>query len=223
MHSHLDFPLLKPQTSIRVPYLCIKGEIEYNDAFILGSQSNYAESMQKKYSRFGVTVKLTLAAVFAALVFVVTSQIPPIPIPATSGYFNVGETVIYVAALVFGASVGALSGGIGAMLADIYLGFGLFAPGTLVIKGIEGAIVGFLNLKLKKHIQNVTLCAVISVIVGGSEMVAGYFLYEQLALGLSLSVALAEAPFNAVQMLVGLIIAVPITHAVLRFFPQLKS
>jgi uncharacterized membrane protein len=189
----------------------------------VGSQSNYAESMQKEYSRFGVTVKLTLAAVFAALVFVVTSQIPPIPIPATSGYFNVGETVIYVAALLFGASVGALSGGIGAMLADIYLGFGVFAPGTLVIKGIEGAIVGFLNLKLKKYIQNVTLCAVISVIVGGSEMVAGYFLYEQLALGLSFSVALAEAPFNAVQMLVGLIIALPIMHAVLRVFPQLKS
>ena len=194
-----------------------------NDAFIAGSQSNYAESMKTEYSRFGITVKLSLAAVFAALVFIVTSQIPPIPIPATSGYFNVGETVIYVAALLFGASVGALSGGIGAMLADIYLGFGVFAPGTLVIKGIEGAIVGFLNLKLKKYIQNVTLCAVISVIVGGSEMVAGYFLYEQLALGLSFSVVLAEAPFNAVQMLVGIIIALPIMHAVLRVFPQLKS
>jgi uncharacterized membrane protein len=197
--------------------------LDNNDAFIVGNQSNYAESMKKEYSKFRVTVKLTLAAVFAALVFIVTSQIPPIPIPATSGYFNVGETVIYVAALLFGASVGALSGGIGAMLADIYLGFGVFAPGTLVIKGIEGAIVGFLNLKLKKYIQNVTLCAVISVIVGGSEMVAGYFLYEQLALGLSFSVALAEAPFNAVQMLVGLIIALPIMHAVLRVFPQLKS
>jgi len=197
--------------------------LDNNDAFIVGNQSNYAESMKKEYSKFRVTVKLTLAAVFAALVFIVTSQIPPIPIPATSGYFNVGETVIYVAALLFGASVGALSGGIGAMLADIYLGFGVFAPGTLVIKGIEGAIVGFLNLKLKKYIQNVTLCAVISVIVGGSEMVAGYFLYEQLALGLSFSVVLAEAPFNAVQMLVGIIIALPIMHAVLRVFPQLKS
>ena len=179
--------------------------------------------MNREYNKFGVTVKLTLAAIFAALVFIVTSQIPPIPIPATSGYFNVGETVIYVAALLFGASVGALSGGIGAMLADVYLGFGVFAPGTLVIKGIEGAIVGFLNLKLKKYIQNVTLCAIISVIVGGSEMVAGYFLYEQLALGLSFSVVLAEAPFNAVQMLVGIIIALPIMHAVLRVFPQLKS
>lgn len=201
----------------------MKVKLDKNDVFILDRQINYAESMKKEYSKLGVTVKLTLAAVFAALVFIVTSQIPPIPIPATSGYFNVGETTIYVAALLFGYSVGALSGGIGAMLADIYLGFGVFAPGTLVIKGTEGAIVGFLNLKLKKHVQNVTLCAVISVIVGGLEMVIGYFLYEQFALGLSFNVALAEVPFNTVQMLVGLIIAVPIIHAVLRIFPQLKS
>jgi uncharacterized membrane protein len=197
--------------------------LDKNDAFISDRQINYTESMKKEYSKLGVTVKLTLAAVFAALVFIVTSQIPPIPIPATSGYFNVGETTIYVAALLFGYSVGALSGGIGAMLGDIYLGFGVFAPGTLAIKGIEGAIVGFLNLKLKKYIQNVTYCAVISVIVGGLEMVAGYFLYEQFALGLAFSVALAEVPINTVQMLVGLIIALPIMHAVLRIFPQLKS
>jgi uncharacterized membrane protein len=38
--------------------------------------------------------KIIAVAIFAALVFVVTSQIPPIPIPATSGYFNIGETTI---------------------------------------------------------------------------------------------------------------------------------
>ena len=175
-------------------------------------------------SIFGGTVlKIVLTAVFAGLVFVVTSQIPPIPIPATSGYFNVGETIIYVAALLFGPLVGSLSGGMGAMLGDIYLGFAVFAPGTLVIKGVEGAIVGFLNLKLRKHIQNTTVCAVISVIIGGLEMVTGYFLYEQIVLGYPFAVALAEVPFNIVQMLVGLIIAVPIMHAVQRVFPQLKS
>jgi len=35
--------------------------------------------------------------------------------------------------------------------------------------------------------------------------------------------ALVEVPFNIVQMLIGLIVAVPIMHAVLRVFPQLKS
>ena len=106
------------------------------------------------------------------------------------------------------------------MLADIYLGFGVFAPGTLVIKGIEGAIVGFLNLRLR-YITNRTLRAVVSVIAGGLEMVSGYFLYEQLVLGSA--AAFAEVPFNIVQMLVGLAIAVPIMHAVQRVFPQLKN
>jgi uncharacterized membrane protein len=180
----------------------------------------------KKDGKFGVAVKITLAAVFAALVFVVTSLIPPIPIPATGGYFNLGEATIYVAALLFSPFVGAFSGGIGAMLADIYLGYGLFAPGTLIIKGVEGAIVGFLNIKLKKYIPNPTVRAITSVIVGGIEMVAGYFLYETLLAvlfpGLEI-VAIVEIPLNIGQMLVGLIIAVPIMHAVLRIFPQLKS
>jgi uncharacterized membrane protein len=184
------------------------------------SSYNVVMPMDKEQGKFGVSSKLTLATVFAALVFIVTSQIPPIPIPATSGYFNVGETIIYVAALLFGSAVGALSGGIGAMLADIYLGFGVFAPGTLVIKGIEGAIVGFLNLRLR-YVTNRTLRAVVSVIAGGLEMVTGYFLYEQLVLGSAL--AFAEVPFNIVQMLVGLAIAVPIMHAVQRVFPQLKN
>jgi uncharacterized membrane protein len=187
---------------------------------IPSSSYNVVMPMDKERSNFGVSIKLTLATVFAALVFIVTSQIPPIPIPATSGYFNVGETIIYVAALLFGSAVGALSGGIGAMLADIYLGFGVFAPGTLVIKGIEGAIVGFLNLRLR-YITNRTLRAVVSIIAGGLEMVTGYFLYEQLVLGSAL--AFAEVPFNIVQMLVGLAIAVPIMHAVQRVFPQLKN
>ena len=184
---------------------------------------NAVNLMKNHYSEFGVTVKITIAAVFAALVFIVTSQIPPIPIPATSGYFNVGETIIYVAALLFGAFVGASSGGIGAMLADVYLGFSVFAPGTMVIKGIEGAIVGILYQKLRKRLPNPTVRAVVSAAVGGLEMVMGYFLYEQLVLGYPFALALAEVPFNIVQMLIGLLIAVPIMHGVLRGFPQLKS
>ena len=151
--------------------------------------------MKKENGKFGVAVNLTLATVFAALVFVVTSQIPPIPIPATG-------------------------------LADIYLGYVYFAPGTLIIKGVEGAIVGFLNIKLKKPVPNPTVRAIISVIAGGTAIVVGYFLYETLLAMLfpSLEIyAIAEIPLNIAQMLIGLIIAVPIMHAVQRIFPQLKS
>jgi uncharacterized membrane protein len=177
---------------------------------------------QQGYNHSAV-FKIIAVAIFAALVFVVTSQIPPIPIPATSGYFNIGETTIYIAALIFGPFVGALAGGIGSALSDAFLGFGLFAPGTFLIKGGEGLIVGFLNTTLRRRISNLTVCATISVLVGGLEMVAGYFLYEQFVIGYPFAVALAEVPFNIVQMFIGLIVAVPVMHAVFRVIPQLKS
>ena len=122
----------------------------------------------------------------------------------------------------FGSYVGAFTGG-SIALADVIVGYGQFAPGTLVIKGLEGAIVGFLNRKLQKYTSNVGLSAAVAVVVGGLEMVAGYFIYEQVVLGYSLPVALAEVPFNIVQMTIGLVVALPIMYAVQRVFPQLKS
>ena len=166
-----------------------------------------------------LAIRLALAAVFSALVCVAT-LIFPIPIPATSGYFNFGETVIYIAALVFGPFVGAVAGGVGAAVADMLVA-PQFAPGTLVIKSLEGAIVGFLYKKLGSHASGRDLKAIIAMIVGGFEMVIGYFLYEQLILGYT--TAATEIPFNIVQMLIGLAVAAPVSLIVFRVFPQLKS
>jgi len=94
-------------------------------------------------------LKLTAAIIFAAMVCVVTLSFT-LNVPVTGGYFNLGETVIYVAALVFGPLVGAVAGGVGAAIADILVA-PPFAVGTLIIKGAEGAIVGFLGKKLTKQ------------------------------------------------------------------------
>ncbi len=69
-----------------------------------------------------------------------------IPIPATSGYFNLGETLIYVAALLFGPFVGAAAGA-GATIADALVA-PQYAPGTFTIKAIEGLLVGILIKKI---------------------------------------------------------------------------
>ncbi len=164
--------------------------------------------------------KVAAAAIFAALVAAATLLFV-IPIPATSGYFNLGETLIYVAALLLGPLVGAVAGA-GASIADALVA-AQYAPGTLTIKAIEGFLVGFLTKRLNRKIKSLTICATIAIVIGGFEMVAGYFLYETLALGYPVALAAVEVPFNIVQMLIGLIIAVPIMHAVLRIFPQLKS
>jgi len=175
-----------------------------------------------KQSTLGAPLKLALAAIFGALAAATTMAFV-IPIPATSGYFNLGEAIVYTAALVFSPFVGGFTGG-SVAIADILVpGAAQFAPGTLVIKGLEGIIVGSLNRKLQKYTSNLGLSSAISVVVGGLEMVTGYFVYEQLFLGYSMAAALVEVPFNIVQMIVGLIVAVPIMYAVHRVFPQLKS
>jgi uncharacterized membrane protein len=90
------------------------------------------------------TLRVSLVAVFTALITVATASFS-VSVPATKGYFNIGETAIYVAALLFGAYIGGLSAGLGSMISDLILGYALYAPATLVVKGLEGAIVGSLS------------------------------------------------------------------------------
>ncbi len=166
------------------------------------------------------TFKIAAAAIFAALVAVATILFV-VPIPATSGYFNLGETLIYIAALLFGPLVGAVAGA-GASIADALLA-AQFVPGTITIKAIEGFLVGTLYRWLYQKTKSAFASATVAVVVGGLEMVLGYFLYETLALGYPAALALVEVPFNIVQMVVGAVIAVPVVIVVQRVFPQLKS
>lgn len=87
--------------------------------------------------------QIAMTASFIALVFLATSLFY-IPLVSSTGFFNIGEAFVYIAALIGGPIVGALAGGIGAAMADMVLGYGYFAPATLVLKGLEGFTVGFI-------------------------------------------------------------------------------
>ena len=56
----------------------------------------------------------------------------------TDGYFNVGESTIYLAVLTSTPLIARIASGIGVALADLSTGYAVFAPGILVIKFIEG-------------------------------------------------------------------------------------
>jgi uncharacterized membrane protein len=83
-------------------------------------------------------------AVSTALVFVATASIS-IYIPATRGYFNLGDSMVFLTALLFGPFTGCVAGGLGSMLSDLFLGYTVYAPATLLIKGVEGFLTGFLH------------------------------------------------------------------------------
>lgn len=92
------------------------------------------------------TRRLASVAVFTALVFVCTIAFN-FSIPATQGYFNIGEVMIYTTALLMGPYIGAVAGGLGSALSDEILA-PQYAPGTLVIKALEGFIVGMLATRV---------------------------------------------------------------------------
>lgn len=93
-------------------------------------------------------------------------------------YFNLGDSVIYIASAILGPIGSAFAGGIGSCFADLYV-YPLTAPYTLFIKAFEGLFVGIAfsisKRLLKKNQLLATLVQVIGLFVGATIMVAGYF------------------------------------------------
>lgn len=229
------------------------------------------------------------AAIFTAFVFAVTFSIAVTT--STGGYFDVGEIMVYITALVMGPYVGAFAGGVGSMLSDALLA-PQFAPGTLVIKGAEGFIVGYIarkqpyqlseggrrqvailvsvavgvivvvvgflsfpdvtltlgqlgftpvassqtvgvstaawvvlgvfafgaTLLLSRRVGGKFAWTTLAIVLGGAEMVAGYFLYETVVLQLGLASPTAEIPVNALQAILGLMVAPSVANRVRTVF-----
>ena len=79
-------------------------------------------------------------------------------------------------------------------------------PFTFVIKGIEGFLAGWILKSRDGNQGNIRM--VFAWIIGGIEMVTGYFLVQVYMYGFG--AALVEIPFNFFQMLIGGIIGIPI-------------
>jgi len=109
-----------------------------------------------------------LAAVFTALVFVATTVFS-VYVPQTRGFFNIGEVMVFTTALLLGPAIGAFAGGVGSMLADVFLGYPYYAPATLIIKACEGEIVGLLaqrKLAMLTKSQWRIFTLIIGIIIG---------------------------------------------------------
>jgi len=146
----------------------------------------------------------------AALVCLTTMLIQ-VPNPPTRGYINVGDAMIFASALTFGPLIGGFAGGVGSALADMFSGYAYFAPFTLVVKGLEGAVAGFLSRRIERY------GSVIGAVVGGAVMVLGYFVTEYFLFGLG--AALTEIPGNLSQVVFGMILGIPISHVIRRRLP----
>ena len=157
---------------------------------------------------------IVISAMMAALVAVAT-YIIQIPVPQTGGYINVGDAMIFTAALIFGPVIGGFAGGVGSAISDLAGPYAHFAPVTLVVKGLEGLLVGFISNKKTLWIE------IIAVIIGGAIMISGYFLAEAFLMGYGIAAALVEVPGNLFQITFGGIVGIPLSKAIRRFIPTL--
>lgn len=143
--------------------------------------------------------KLVISAMMAALTYIATMVIQ-IPSPM-NGYVNLGDCFVLLSGWLLGPWYGGAAAGIGSMLTDLLSGYGHYAPGTFVIKGLDALVAALLFRAMGRN----TTAALVSGLVGEAIMVAGYFGYAALLLGKGLGAA-ASVPGNLVQAAMGLLI-----------------
>ncbi len=149
---------------------------------------------------------ISIIAIFTALNFVATYWIQ-IPIPATGGYINVGDTAVMFTALIFGPIIGGVAGGVGPMLADMFSPYIIYAPATLIIKGLEGFLIGLIS-NPRHRVGRVSYRDVLAVITGGILIPLGYFIYEAFILRFGVAIALVEMPGNFFQFITAAVISI---------------
>lgn len=154
------------------------------------------------------TNTLVKYSILIAMTTVMTMVIR-IPSIGTNGYLNLGDMVVFIAAMILGKKGGLVVGGLGSSLADVLGGYAHYAPITLVVKGLEGFIAGaILETKVGKKYP------IIATIIGGIWMALGYYMAEIFMYGAK--GALASVPGNIMQGLFGAITAVVLFKAILK-------
>jgi uncharacterized membrane protein len=164
------------------------------------------------------SIRIALFAILTALTAVLTVIIE-IPVPATQGYINLGDVGVLLAGLLLGP-FGGLAGGFGSALADVALGYYLYAPITFVVKGLEGTIAGLIVWTLKPF-DRFEGRVVVAVLLGSCVMVFGYYIAEAVLFGAT--AALVEVPGNMFQVVFGSIVAVSAFLAIIRGLPYFRQ
>ncbi len=151
------------------------------------------------------TKKLVLSALFTAFTLVAT-LISIGPIPPTNGYIHPGDALVLLCGFMLGPVYGGIAGAVGSALADITLGYVVYAPATLIIKFLVAYAGGFIY-----RINSQSKLKVITASVAGELiMIAGYYVYEGFIMtgGPGAIAALGGIPANLLQGAAGVLIAV---------------
>ena len=162
--------------------------------------------------RFLTPVEIAVVAVFSALTAVLTGTTGVMFPSPTGGYTHIGDTVIFVSALLFGVKVGGLVGIIGPVAADLFVGYPRWFV-TVLAHGAQGFIAG-LGRKRSVVVQAVLL------VVSGFVMATTYFFVNIFIKGYPVAtISFMRDLFG--QALVSIILGLILTKAAEKALPSL--
>ena len=174
---------------------------------------SYSKTSQK-------TLDLIMTSMLVALVFLSTFFLNiKLPISVNGGLVHLGTAMLFIASILFGPKKGALAGAIGMGLFDIVGGWLLWAPITIVARGLQGFIVGKIAWSNGRKGSSLAL-NVIATIVSIPFMIAVYYFGEVILYG-NWIVPLTSIPGDLLQNALGMIIALPVCVA-LKKVPYFK-
>ncbi|MBQ8696896.1 MAG: ECF transporter S component [Clostridia bacterium] len=151
--------------------------------------------------------KLTFAALFAAVICLFTAVFV-IPLPL--GYVNMGDVAVLAASALLGPLSGALSAGVGSALADLFMGFGVYAPATFVIKALMALSLYGAERLLSALRWPRTLVNAVGAVIAEGIMVLGYLAYESCLYGFA--GAVGSVPWNCLQGAFGVVAYLVLSH-----------
>lgn len=153
------------------------------------------------------TREMVITAMFIALTLAATMFINiKLPIPGNGGLIHLGNIPMFVAAFLFGKRTGALAGGIGMGLFDVFSGWTMWAPFTLIIVGAMGFASGAIAEKSKNKLIGFTFAVILACMI----KIVGYY-FAEVILYHNMIVPLGSIPGNIVQVLVAGVVAVPLS------------
>lgn len=122
---------------------------------------------------------IVLTGLMAAMMFFTTAYILHIPVGTSGGYIHLGDTVVYMAAVLLPTPYAMAAAAIGGVLADVLSGAAMWALPTAIIKAVM--VIPFTYKKDR------ILCGrnLLAPIFAGLVCVGGYYVAEWVILMLS--------------------------------------
>lgn len=189
----------------------------YTEGIIM-IETNKHTSGSSRSEKSDNTLIFVTTAMMTAMVMIATTFFK---IPNAMGYIHLGDGFVLLAAIILPKKYACFAGGVGAGLADIYGGYAVWAPWTLVIKIVMVLIVqlffDFLTKRASngKHISKIAgipFAELFAYVLAVLWTVSGYYVAQGFISGNWIA-PVADVPGNVLQASVGAVIAILVSVA----------